>query len=217
MKDRKIRIETDEMKRKKIYESREIPTEPSKTFAAKWMTSIGLIVIKILGNRLIALDIYDPCTSSRTEMDQDILDLDKPECLPSSGSRNDIAAFAATEIAVKTRTWLAAYLKGENPPLDEIEISLVGTPFQKNVWKELRAIPYGQSVTYGELAVRIAGRMGREKMSAQAIGGAVGKNPVSILIPCHRVLGAGTKLTGYGGGLPLKAKLLEIEGIPYRW
>ena len=90
----------------------------------------------------------------------------------------------------------------------DIPLSLAGTPFQRQVWSILLTIPYGQTRTYGE----IAGLLGRETMSAQAIGGAVGKNPVSILVPCHRVVGAGGKLTGYAWGLDRKAWLLQHEG-----
>ena len=74
-------------------------------------------------------------------------------------------------------------------------------------------IPYGEVTTYGELAKKMAARMNRQKMSAQAVGGAVGHNPVSIIIPCHRVVGAGGSLTGYAGGVGKKLKLLEFEGV----
>ncbi|MDR1794416.1 MAG: methylated-DNA--[protein]-cysteine S-methyltransferase [Erysipelotrichaceae bacterium] len=88
---------------------------------------------------------------------------------------------------------------------------LNGTPFQNKVWELLSEIPYGTFLTYGDLAKSF-----KRPMSAQAIGQAVGSNPISILIPCHRVLGANTKLTGYGGGLWRKKALLDLEGIPYR-
>ena len=83
------------------------------------------------------------------------------------------------------------------------------------VWKLLRKIPYGKTVSYGELAVRVAALMGKEKMAAQAIGGAVGRNPISIIIPCHRVIGTDGSLTGYGGGIEKKIALLELEGAAF--
>lgn len=103
--------------------------------------------------------------------------------------------------------WLEDYFRGEAtgliPPL-----APMGTTFQQAVWAQLRNIPYGRTVTYGALA----SQFGRP-MSAQAVGGAVGRNPISILIPCHRVVGAGGTLTGYAGGLWRKEALLKLEGI----
>ena len=86
-----------------------------------------------------------------------------------------------------------------------------GTPFQKLVWELLLQIPYGETITYGELAGQIAAQLGRTSMSAQAVGGAVGHNKISILIPCHRVVGRDQSLTGYAGGLERKKWLLELE------
>ncbi|MCD7755687.1 MAG: methylated-DNA--[protein]-cysteine S-methyltransferase [Firmicutes bacterium] len=103
--------------------------------------------------------------------------------------------------------WLDAYFAGERPDPDSVPIQLVGTPFQNAVWALLRAIPYGETVTYGQLARQLG-----PAMSAQAVGQAVGRNPVSILVPCHRVIGAGGKLTGYAGGLDKKYALLRLEG-----
>ena len=90
---------------------------------------------------------------------------------------------------------------------------LTGTPFQKCVWELLSEIPYGETTTYGALAKEVGQRLGKEKMSAQAVGGAVGRNPISILIPCHRVIGKDGSLTGYAGGVEKKEALLKIEGI----
>ena len=95
-----------------------------------------------------------------------------------------------------------------------MEIPLVpeGTEFQKQVWKRLLAISYGKTKTYGEIAREVASMMGKEKMSAQAVGQAVGRNPISILIPCHRCVGARGRLTGYAGGMDRKIWLLRHEG-----
>ena len=86
-----------------------------------------------------------------------------------------------------------------------------GTAFQQEVWQLLMAIPYGKTTTYGEIAAVLAARRGIPRMSAQAVGGAVGHNPVSIIIPCHRVVGADGSLTGYAGGLNKKIELLKLE------
>jgi len=86
-----------------------------------------------------------------------------------------------------------------------------GTDFQKIVWKFLLEIPFGQTTTYGSIAKKVAAAMGRESMSTQAVGGEIGRNPISISIPCHRVIGADKNLTGYDGGLDKKEILLNIE------
>jgi len=95
----------------------------------------------------------------------------------------------------------------------EVALDLRGTPFQQAVWAEMATIPYGTTVSYGELAMRL----GRGRNSARAVGGAVGTNPVPIILPCHRVVGADGSLTGFGGGLDIKAALLRLEaGAPLR-
>lgn len=114
-------------------------------------------------------------------------------------------------ILLKTTQWLDGYFRGENPSA-EIPILLEGTDFQKQVWRILLRIPYGQIRTYGDIAREMASITGKEKMSAQAVGQAVGKNPVSILIPCHRVVGTKGRLTGYASGLDRKNWLLRHEG-----
>ena len=114
-------------------------------------------------------------------------------------------------ILIQTGKWLDAYFRGENPVLD-IPLQTEGTPFQQRVWTLLRNISYGEVRTYGDLAREMAYITGKEKMSAQAVGQAVGSNPVGILIPCHRVVGAKGKLTGYAWGLDKKIWLLSLEG-----
>lgn len=110
------------------------------------------------------------------------------------------------------KQWLDLYFSGQEPNYT-VPLHPMGTPFQMEVWEILSTIPYGQTMTYGEIAGQIAARRGMSKMSAQAVGGAVGRNKISILIPCHRVIGSDGSLTGYAGGLDKKVKLLEIEGI----
>lgn len=111
----------------------------------------------------------------------------------------------------QTKVWLSRYFHGEQPEMD-IPTKPHGTAFQQTVWALLQEIPYGESVSYGTLAKKLD----NPHMSAQAVGQAVGKNPIAILIPCHRVLGAGSKLTGYAGGLDKKRFLLNLEQIEYR-
>ena len=110
----------------------------------------------------------------------------------------------------KTKRWLDIYFAGENPDFLP-PVHLIGTPFQKEVWKILLEIPYGKTTTYGEIAERLAKEKGIPRMSAQAVGGAVGHNPISILVPCHRVMGKNGSLIGYAAGIDKKVKLLEME------
>ncbi len=106
--------------------------------------------------------------------------------------------------------WLNIYFDGKEPDFMP-PLSVKTTVFRKSVSDIMRRIPYGKTVTYGEIAEIIALQMGKEKMSAQAVGGAVGHNPISLMIPCHRVVGSNGSLTGYAGGIDRKVKLLELE------
>ena len=106
--------------------------------------------------------------------------------------------------------WLEDYFQG-NPRVIDFPFETRGTDFQKRVWKLLETIPYGETRTYGQIACQVAAELGKERMSAQAVGGAVGKNPISIVIPCHRVVGADGSMTGYAGGISNKEWLLEHE------
>ncbi len=115
-------------------------------------------------------------------------------------------------VLLQTKRWLDVYFSGKEPDFS-IPLHLIGTDFQKEVWNILCAIPYGQTMTYGEIAKQIAGKRGISRMSAQAVGGAVGHNEISIIVPCHRVVGTNGSLTGYGGGIDRKVKLLTLEGV----
>ena len=108
--------------------------------------------------------------------------------------------------------WLDRYFSGERPAPDELPLAPAGGAFRQAVWEILCQIPYGQLTTYGDIAKKMAVRMNRETMSAQAVGGAVGHNPISIIIPCHRVVGTTGSLTGYAGGIDKKIWLLKHEG-----
>lgn len=110
------------------------------------------------------------------------------------------------------KKWLDSYFAGENPHISELPLRPAGSKFRQEVWSILCEIPYGKVVTYGDIAKKMAVRMGKETMSSQAVGGAVGHNPISIIIPCHRVVGTNGSLTGYAGGISIKVKLLELEG-----
>lgn len=114
-------------------------------------------------------------------------------------------------VLAEAKQWLDIYFSGREPDFMP-ELHMLGTPFQKEVWEILRTIPYGETVTYGEIAGKIAASRGLKRMSAQAVGNAVGRNGISIMVPCHRVIGANGSLTGYAGGIDKKMALLKLEG-----
>jgi len=107
----------------------------------------------------------------------------------------------------KTKQWLNRYFVGEKPAISELPLNPIGSAFRQSVWDILRSIPYGEVMTYGEIAKQLGCK------SSQAVGGAVGHNPISIIIPCHRVVGANGSLTGFAGGINMKIKLLELDGV----
>ncbi|MDE7328029.1 MAG: methylated-DNA--[protein]-cysteine S-methyltransferase [Lachnospiraceae bacterium] len=115
-----------------------------------------------------------------------------------------------TPILERTKEWLAIYFSGREPDFLP-PVHMEGTPFQLAVWKILQKIPYGRTVTYKEIAREIASKKNLATMSAQAVGGAVGHNKISIIVPCHRVVGADGSLTGYAGGIDKKVQLLALE------
>ena len=117
-----------------------------------------------------------------------------------------------TPILKKTEHWLKLYFDGRKPDFQP-PLHPFGSPFRQAVWKILLQIPYGGTTTYGEIARRLAEEQGLPRMSAQAVGGAVGHNAIAIIIPCHRVIGANGSLTGYAGGIDRKLKLLELEDV----
>lgn len=118
---------------------------------------------------------------------------------------NDMAIFDTT------RKWLDRYFAGKRPNISELPLAPIGSKFRQEVWRILCEIPYGEGITYGDIAKKMAVKMNKESMSSRAVGGAVGHNPISIIIPCHRVVGSKGNLTGYAGGIDTKVKLLELE------
>lgn len=125
-------------------------------------------------------------------------------CLDKQYEEKEIPLFE------RAKRWLDIYFSGNEPDFN-VPLHFMGTEFQKEVWKILCTIPYGKTTTYGAIAKQLAARKGLEHMSAQAVGGAVGHNRISIIVPCHRVVGADGSLTGYAGGLDKKVKLLNLE------
>ncbi len=125
----------------------------------------------------------------------------KPSLVDEISSEDDLEIFA------KAKAYLDDYFKGLNPEID-FKLNPHGTDFRLKVWKLLLEIPYGETVTYGQIAQKIS-----PTMAAQAVGGAVGANPIAIMIPCHRVIGKNGDLTGYAAGLDKKIELLKIEGV----
>ncbi len=127
--------------------------------------------------------------------------------------KEEMTENADSAILKQTKMWLERYFRGERPSVGELALAPQGSEFRKAVWKILCEIPYGEVTTYKEIAKKMAVNLGRDTMSAQAVGGAVAHNPISIIIPCHRVIGTDGSLTGYAGGIDRKIKLLTLEGV----
>ena len=137
----------------------------------------------------------------------DLLHLSLPGQMPFPHPARD----ADHPILGRTRDWLCRYFAGKAPSPEELPLRPEGTAFRQLIWKLLLEIPYGQTATYGELAKKAALALGKPRMSAQAVGQAVGANPIAIIIPCHRCMGSDGSLTGYAGGVHYKQFLLALE------
>ncbi len=131
-----------------------------------------------------------------------------PLSAKSGNGADELPVFSAL------RKWLKNYFSGKRPPIDALPLAPAGTAFQLGVWLLLRDIPYGEVVSYGELANMAVSCGTASRACARAIGYAAGRNPISIVVPCHRVVGANGALTGYAGGIEIKRRLLELEGVP---
>jgi len=125
--------------------------------------------------------------------------------------RNEASAESELPVFDAAEEWLRRYFAGEQPDPRQLPLAPRGSEFRQLIWELLLQIPYGQVTTYGDLAKQAAAQLGKPSMSAQAVGGAVGHNPISIIIPCHRVVGADGSLTGYAGGLHRKEALLRLD------
>ena len=128
-------------------------------------------------------------------------------------SYSEVNSNNALPVFKDVKRWLDLYFSGHEPDFTPDFRIDNATPFRKDVLEIVRQIPFGKTLTYGEIATQIAEKLFVKKMSAQAVGGAVGWNPICIIVPCHRVVGAGNKLVGYGGGIENKIELLKLEGI----
>ena len=157
------------------------------TYTTHYSSPLGKIILVSNGTALTELDFAEDVSAAS-----------------ATRTQKDLPVFE------EVSRWLDAYFAGRDPGALP-PLAPHGTAFQQAVWKVLRGIPYGTTTTYGRIAARIAAARGG-RMSAQAVGGAVGRNPISILIPCHRVIGTDGSLTGYAGGLDKKEYLLELEG-----
>lgn len=186
------------------------------TYTAHYESPLGGITLASSDNALVGL-WFDGQKHFGSTLPKD------PECIiseevllkqellqPDTPKRNGAEAADALEVFALTRQWLDRYFSGITPSFTP-PLQLNGTPFRQMVYEELLRIPYGHTTTYGQIAQSIAARRGQQSMSAQAVGNAVGHNPISLIVPCHRVLGSKGQLTGYAGGIERKEALLNLE------
>ncbi len=161
-------------------------------FIAKYKSPLGMMTMASDGTNLTGL-WFDGQKYDKATLEKDVAE----KLLP---------------IFEDATRWLDAYFAGEKPNC-VLPIAPMGSDFRQEVWQVLLNVPYGETITYGEIAKRIVLKRGGAKVSAQAVGGAVGHNPISIIVPCHRVVGTNGSLTGYAGGINRKIALLELEKI----
>ena len=155
---------------------------------------LSFLELVILGNQKFITGLYIKGAKNFDE-----------KMLNSKSENNDL------EIFKKLKKLLDRYFKGEEVSFQEIPLEISGSEFRRIVYGILAEIPYGQVVTYEDIAMKVSAITGKKKC-CQAVGGAIGHNPISIIIPCHRVVGKNKSLVGYAGGIEVKRKLLEIEG-----
>jgi methylated-DNA-[protein]-cysteine S-methyltransferase len=130
-----------------------------------------------------------------------------------AGSGEKMTEPGKAPVLEAAKQWLDQYFAGDRPSPAQLPLAPEGSEFRQAIWRILCEIPYGKVITYGDIAKKIVSKLKLVRMSAQAVGGAVGHNPISIIIPCHRVVGVNGSLTGYAGGFARKIKLLEWEGV----
>ena len=162
------------------------------TYISTYLSPLGPITLASTGDALTGLWI-DGQKYDRAKLDKDLVD-------------------GEVLVLNEAKRWLDLYFQGNDPGFMP-KLQMKGSDFQMAVWEILRKIPYGQVITYGEIAKQIAKDRGLARMSAQAVGGAVGHNPISIIVPCHRVVGSNNSLTGYAGGIDKKISLLKLEKV----
>ncbi len=163
-------------------------------YSTMYLSPVGAIKLASDGSNLIGLWIEGQKYHGDTILENMV-------------EKEDISVFD------RIKDWLDRYFAGEKPAISGLPLAPIGGEFRQGVWEILCQIPYGQVITYGDIAKKMAEKMNRSSMSSQAVGGAVGHNPISIIIPCHRVVGANGSLTGYAAGINTKIKLLELEGV----
>lgn len=168
----------------------DVQNSNGKQYITKYSSPVGIITLASDGQNIIGLWIKGQKYFEST--------LDNP--------------VQGTELPIfdKAKEWLDDYFDGNNPPM-KLPLLPKGSGFRKSVWEILMTIPYGETITYGEIAKRLEKKSAGKQVCAQAVGGAVGHNPISIIIPCHRVVGSNGSLTGYAGGLDKKISLLKLE------
>lgn len=163
-------------------------------YSTTYASPVGLLMLASDGDNLVGLWVEGQKYHGDT-------------ILEAMTEKDDMPVFNAV------KKWLDSYFAGEKPDVSKLSLAPIGSEFRQGVWSILREIPYGEVITYGDIAKKMALKMNKESMSSQAVGGAVGHNPISIIIPCHRVVGSNGSLTGYAGGVGTKKKLLELEGV----
>lgn len=163
-----------------------------KCYITKYNSPVGILTIASDGKNIVGLWIEGQKYFANT--------------LDNTVYKEELSIFEDTKI------WLERYFNGENPSMN-LPLAPNGSEFRKSVWDILQKIPYGETTTYGKIAKKLEEQSAGKRVSAQAVGGAVGHNPISILIPCHRVIGSNGNMTGYAGGIEKKIKLLKLEKI----
>lgn len=159
-------------------------------YVCEYHSPIGELILEADGDNLVGIWFADSKYSTKV----------------LNGDREQLE----TAVITQTKQWLDIYFQGKQPNFTP-KLNLIGTDFQKDVWNILLQIPFGKTVAYGDIATQLAAAYGLKRMSAQAVGQAVGRNPIGIIVPCHRVVGANGSLTGYAGGIDKKAFLLQLE------
>lgn len=186
-------------------------------FSTKYISPVGTLLLAANEEGLVGLWIegqkYFGASLPEPPVQLDLKNIGLPDAnLQISGEKADEPAKKAACILRMAAQWLDKYFKGEKPVIAELPLAPIGSEFRQRVWEILCEVPYGEVITYGEIAKRMAKLMGKETMSAQAVGGAVAHNPISVIIPCHRVVGTDGSMTGYAGGIDRKIQLLKLEG-----